>query len=184
MAQTTLNTIIDINGLIDFYKDDLNPEWGTIEIPCNADPFYKLMSSHCNFIGQDLKIPILEPKSEYVWRLQYLDEEYPLVKGDVSPEVNIILEKSPQQIAWDKIFILNEHFSEDDKGRLLVSETSTHSFIFKTQSDIKKNMNLSYSIKFSFFGGDKIRYGKIDPFIIVRSDDVPDEKKQKDNSSS
>ncbi len=176
-----MRIIIDVNGLINFYKDNNNPDWGDYASPCIADSFCKLMASECSFTGPTGSIINWGHTSEYVFKILVLDSEI-VESVEVENQVDdckVIMEmvqkleghRQPEQSDWEEIFVFDAEskLSVDADGRLLISETEPDVLKIKTQPTIHKDHNLIYSIKFRFKDQNQIyRYGKIDPFIKVR----------------
>jgi hypothetical protein len=192
MKEVTLNTSIDIESLIDFYKDANNEKWGNPEYPCNADSFSILTASNSTFTGPDGRILIMEQDCRYTWQVRILNEtsdNWSLtlnndgVKNIITMEmVQKEKDKSyPDQKEWEKLFVWDNNLDVDQNGRLRLSEEEEKenkmTFVITTQpsSISREDINyakLSYSINFKFTDYEgKARYGNIDPFIKVRSDD-------------
>ncbi len=185
MAQVKMKIIIDVQGLIDFYKDDFNANWGTIkENPCKADSFCNFIASNSTFAGSSGSIHIWKQDRIYTWEIHSLNNEtiYLSIDGDENKIIMGMVQKLegnvyPKQIDWEKLFVWNDDYLSvnEETGELQISERDKEheSYIFEitTKKIIDKVYNLTYSIRFSFLDGSTTRYGIIDPFISVRSDD-------------
>lgn len=187
MRQVKMKLIIDILGLIDFYKDDNNSAWGTdINKPCKADSFCSFIASNSSFTSSSGSIHIWERDCTFTWEIFTLNDEplYLYINGEenliIMEMVQIVKGKEhPDKLDWEKIFFLNEKVKVDpDSGKLIITEKDTEqeAYIFEitTINSIQANHNLTYSIEFTFHDGSTKRYGVIDPFIKIRSDDEPE----------
>jgi hypothetical protein len=180
MAQT-LNIIIDVTGLKDFHKDDNNPEWGKYsDKPCKADSFCVLMANDSTFTGSTGRILILEQGSEYIWKISALNNETLTLShnGENRIELEMVQNRTKD---WNEIFELDAYHKVEG-AQLIIKEVNSGSQTFNlktvtpTSSQTEINyIKFTYSIKFTFFDPDDTtqtpRFGIIDPFISVRSDD-------------
>lgn len=170
-----MHTIIDINGLNKFYGDSY---FGKESKPkCNADSFSKFMASEGSFSGLDGNVFNWEKNCVYTWEVYTLNKEPLTLK--IGNEENLICLKMicnkevPTEDDWKQIIKFDDNIDYNTSDGTLhvkasTSVTTMSTFIIKTTESIKQNINLTYSIEFSF--GEE-RHGKIDPFIEVRSDD-------------
>lgn len=190
-----LYSIIDIKSLIDFYKDDNDPDWGIDpDNPCKADSFYKFIASDCFFTGSTGNIPVLEQDCVYKWEVYGFNGKLFTLKS-IGGESNnvIVLEKVKKGDSkeWEDIFELGDNCGKTN-GKLIMYESKKDEGIITIKTKPKpkpelnpgvtssppsdaKFINLSYTINFMFKDLDgKKRYGRIDPFIKIRSDDDPE----------
>lgn len=183
LKQVNLYTIIDIKGLINFYKDSNNLYWGSFKNPCKADSFFKIKAPDCSFYNLNERIPFLEMETEYNLMISALYDKsgFSTQNNKIYMEMVHVLKgkNEPEKGDWENIFNLVENYSIENGMLLIENSSKGNGCLFKIKTKKQnhkktKTTNLSYAFKFTFFDDEnQKRHGIIDPFIIVRSDDLP-----------
>jgi len=169
--QCLLNTLIDTDGMNNFYKP------AGKQTVYDADSFFNVICDDAPYVGPTNQILLLDPNVTYVWQMQPLSvlANSDGSDGDLSITYFEFANLNAHKVDWNKIFDV-EDSSFHIVGQRLVADNIKDGIVeVRTRKKLlenEPNLRLAYSIQFEFLLNGKKACGSIDPIIKNRNDDT------------